>query len=89
MSDAGFHCIAPDWIGFGFSDKPYPGYGFDYTGSYSSHCLFLNTNLILFDKNRGLMHSKPIATEKEFHDEFDKLLEVLGVECPFLLVVQV
>lgn len=57
MSDAGFHCIAPDWIGFGFSDKPYPGYGFDYT-------------------------------EKEFHDEFDKLLEVLGVESPFLLVVQ-
>lgn len=57
MSDAGFHCIAPDWIGFGFSDKPYPKYGFDYT-------------------------------EKEFHDEFDKLLEVLGVGSPFLLVVQ-
>jgi pimeloyl-ACP methyl ester carboxylesterase len=32
MSDAGFHCFAPDWIGFGFSDKPQPGYGFDYTG---------------------------------------------------------
>lgn len=31
MSDAGFHCIAPDWIGFGFSDKPQAGYGFDYT----------------------------------------------------------
>ncbi|GAB2256255.1 hypothetical protein Droror1_Dr00010033 [Drosera rotundifolia] len=31
MSDIGFHCIAPDWIGFGFSDKPQPGYGFDYT----------------------------------------------------------
>ncbi|KMT00642.1 hypothetical protein BVRB_9g219350 [Beta vulgaris subsp. vulgaris] len=57
MSDAGFHCLAPDWIGFGFSDKPYPKYGFDYT-------------------------------EKEFHDEFDKLLEVLGVSSPFLLVVQ-
>ncbi|GMH17646.1 hypothetical protein Nepgr_019487 [Nepenthes gracilis] len=57
MSDAGFHCFAPDWIGFGFSDKPQPGYGFDYT-------------------------------EKEFHDELDKLLEVLEVESPFLLVVQ-
>lgn len=57
MSDAGFHCIAPDWIGFGFSDKPYPKYGFDYT-------------------------------EKEFHDEFDKLLEVLGVASPVRLVVQ-
>jgi pimeloyl-ACP methyl ester carboxylesterase len=32
MSDVGFRCIAPDWIGFGFSDKPQPGYGFDYTG---------------------------------------------------------
>ncbi|XVE91275.1 hypothetical protein DITRI_Ditri20bG0140500 [Diplodiscus trichospermus] len=47
MSDAGFHCFAPDWIGFGFSDKPQPGYGFDYT-------------------------------EKEFQEELDKLLDVLG-----------
>ncbi|KAJ0250424.1 hypothetical protein HA466_0137590 [Hirschfeldia incana] len=31
MSEAGFHCYAPDWIGFGFSDKPQPGYGFNYT----------------------------------------------------------
>ncbi|GFY96941.1 alpha/beta-Hydrolases superfamily protein [Actinidia rufa] len=57
MADAGFHCFAPDWIGFGFSDKPQPGYGFDYT-------------------------------EKEFHAEFDKLLEVLGIKTPFFLVVQ-
>ncbi|KAF5175472.1 alpha/beta-Hydrolases superfamily protein [Thalictrum thalictroides] len=57
MADAGFHCFAPDWIGFGFSDKPQPGYGFDYT-------------------------------EEEFHVEFDKLLQVLGVESPFFLVVQ-
>lgn len=58
MSDLGFHCFAPDWLGFGFSDKPQPGYGFDYT-------------------------------EKEFHDEFDRLLDVLGVTSPFYLVVQV
>ncbi|KAJ8773884.1 hypothetical protein K2173_009315 [Erythroxylum novogranatense] len=57
MSDAGFHCFAPDWIGFGFSDKPQPGYGFDYT-------------------------------EKEFHDALDQLLDVLGIESPFFLVVQ-
>ncbi|XP_007023283.2 PREDICTED: haloalkane dehalogenase [Theobroma cacao] len=57
MSDAGFHCFAPDWIGFGFSDKPQPGYGFDYT-------------------------------EKEFHEELDKLLDVLGVKSLFFLVVQ-
>ncbi|XP_058734385.1 uncharacterized protein LOC131606124 [Vicia villosa] len=31
LADAGFHCFAPDWIGFGFSDKPQPGYGFNYT----------------------------------------------------------
>ncbi|XP_031476248.1 uncharacterized protein LOC116247929 [Nymphaea colorata] len=26
-----YHAIALDWLGFGFSDKPQPGYGFDYT----------------------------------------------------------
>ncbi|KAK6937934.1 Alpha/beta hydrolase fold-1 [Dillenia turbinata] len=26
-----FHAIAFDWLGFGFSDKPQPRYGFDYT----------------------------------------------------------
>ncbi|MQL81750.1 hypothetical protein Taro_014214 [Colocasia esculenta] len=57
MADAGFHCFAPDWIGFGFSDKPQPGYGFNYT-------------------------------EKEFHEEFDKLLAVLNVDSPFILVTQ-
>ncbi|KAL6651926.1 hypothetical protein ACP70R_010851 [Stipagrostis hirtigluma subsp. patula] len=31
MADAGYHCYAPDWIGFGFSEMPQPGYGFDYT----------------------------------------------------------
>ncbi|KAI6672009.1 hypothetical protein NL676_006894 [Syzygium grande] len=57
MSNVGFHCLAPDWIGFGFSDKPQPGYGFNYT-------------------------------EKEFHEELDRLLDVLGVKSPFFLVVQ-
>ncbi|KAK9141753.1 hypothetical protein Syun_011153 [Stephania yunnanensis] len=57
MADAGFHCFAPDWIGFGFSDKPQPGYGFNYT-------------------------------EEEFHEEFDKLIEVLGIKSPIFLVVQ-
>ncbi|KAL7617494.1 hypothetical protein Lser_V15G01280 [Lactuca serriola] len=57
LAEAGFHCFAPDWIGFGFSDKPQPGYGFDYT-------------------------------EKEYHEQLDKLLDVLEVKSPFLLVVQ-
>lgn len=26
-----YHPIAFDWLGFGFSDKPQPKYGFDYT----------------------------------------------------------
>ncbi|KAI9120008.1 hypothetical protein K1719_008977 [Acacia pycnantha] len=26
-----YHATAFDWLGFGFSDKPQPGYGFDYT----------------------------------------------------------
>lgn len=26
-----YHAIAFDWLGFGFSEKPQPGYGFDYT----------------------------------------------------------
>ncbi|TVU16318.1 hypothetical protein EJB05_39875, partial [Eragrostis curvula] len=30
MSDLGFHCYAPDWIGFGFSEMPQTGYGFDF-----------------------------------------------------------
>ncbi|KAI3763283.1 hypothetical protein L1987_53737 [Smallanthus sonchifolius] len=57
MADAGFHCFAPDWIGFGFSDKPQAGYGFDYT-------------------------------EKEYHEQLDKLLDVLEIKSPFSLVVQ-
>ncbi|XP_039045406.1 cis-3-alkyl-4-alkyloxetan-2-one decarboxylase isoform X1 [Hibiscus syriacus] len=32
-----YHAIAFDWLGFGFSDKPQPRYGFDYTlGEYVS-----------------------------------------------------
>ncbi|PWA62977.1 alpha/beta-Hydrolases superfamily protein [Artemisia annua] len=58
LADAGFHCYAPDWLGFGFSDKPQAGFdGFDYT-------------------------------EKEYHEQLDKLLDVLKIESPFALVVQ-
>jgi hypothetical protein len=35
------------------------------------------------------MFFRKIPLEKEFHDALDKLLEVLGVESPFFLVVQV
>lgn len=30
-----------------------------------------------------------IGTEKEYHEELDKLLDVLGVDSPFNLVIQV
>jgi hypothetical protein len=28
MAKAGYHCYAPDWLGFGFSEKPQPDYDF-------------------------------------------------------------
>lgn len=31
LSEKGYDCYAPDWLGFGFSDKPQPGYDFAYT----------------------------------------------------------
>ncbi|KAH7288365.1 hypothetical protein KP509_31G023700 [Ceratopteris richardii] len=31
MGEAGYHCYAPDWIGYGFSERPQPKYGFSYT----------------------------------------------------------
>lgn len=31
LAAAGFRAVAVDWLGFGFSDKPQPRYGFDYT----------------------------------------------------------
>ncbi|KAI3834124.1 hypothetical protein MKW92_043592 [Papaver armeniacum] len=51
MADAGFHCYAPDWIGFGFSDKPQPGYGFNYTGI---PCWFIWINMGLEKLGKGL-----------------------------------
>ncbi|KAI5074595.1 hypothetical protein GOP47_0010556 [Adiantum capillus-veneris] len=31
MAEAGYHCYAPDWIGYGFSERPQPVYDFSYT----------------------------------------------------------
>jgi hypothetical protein len=39
MADAGYHCFAPDWIGFGFSEMPQTGYGFDFKGQYNEYKL--------------------------------------------------
>ncbi|GKB60207.1 lysophospholipid acyltransferase 1-like protein [Tanacetum coccineum] len=35
LADVRFQCYVPDWLGFGFSDKPQAGFdGFDYTNVY-------------------------------------------------------
>ena len=47
-----------------------------YLFSFSRELVFLNLNFSTF-------------AEKEFHEEFDRLLDVLGVKSPFCLVVQV
>lgn len=57
MAEAAYHCYAPDWLGFGFSERPQPVYDFVYT-------------------------------EDAYHEEFDKLLNRLGVDSPFYLVTQ-
>jgi len=31
LDKKGWHAYAPDWIGFGYSEKPQPRVGFDYT----------------------------------------------------------
>ncbi|CAH8357702.1 unnamed protein product [Eruca vesicaria subsp. sativa] len=83
MSEAGFHCYAPDWIGFGFSDKPQPGYGFNYTG-----LLICNMESSRHGSLLPLISFKKYLSEKEYHEAFDKLLDVLEIKSPFFLVVQ-
>ena len=41
MAEFGYHCYAPDWLGYGFSERPQPVYDFSYTGiCFSSlHCI--------------------------------------------------
>ncbi|XP_034208497.1 cis-3-alkyl-4-alkyloxetan-2-one decarboxylase isoform X2 [Prunus dulcis] len=62
MSELGFHCFAPDWLGFGFSDKPQPGYGFDYKGSYGLTWALKNQSRIskLAILNSPLTVSSPV-----------------------------
>lgn len=92
MAELGFHCFAPDWIGFGFSDKPQPGYGFNYTGFLREKYIRMITIINYFNhshKNHTCNDFLIILAEKEFHEGLDKLLEKLEVKSPFFLVVQV
>ncbi|KAF3524681.1 hypothetical protein F2Q69_00047283 [Brassica cretica] len=68
MSEFGFHCYAPDWIGFGFSDKPQPGYGFNYTGNPSKveKIAILNTPLTVSSPVPGLFKQLRIPLFGEF-----------------------
>ncbi|KAK2994487.1 hypothetical protein RJ640_021292 [Escallonia rubra] len=76
MADAGFHCFAPDWIGFGFSDKPQPGYGFDYTGSYGLTWALKNPNRIL---KLAILNS-PLTVGSPIPGLFQQLSYVLKLE---------
>lgn len=82
MADAGYRCFAPDWIGFGFSDKPQPGYGFLYTGLWK---LWMMVYLFNVSTNVTVL----CETEEEYHAELDRLLATLDINSPFFLVVQV
>lgn len=42
--------------------------------------------IMLFSFLKKILFS---TTEEEFHEEFEKLLDVLGVKSPFYLVIQV
>ncbi|XP_015573772.1 haloalkane dehalogenase isoform X3 [Ricinus communis] len=69
MSDAGFHCFAPDWIGFGFSDKPQPGYGFNYTGSYGLTWALKNQSKI----SKIAIFNSPLTVSSPVPGLFQKL----------------
>ncbi|WVZ67665.1 hypothetical protein U9M48_016713 [Paspalum notatum var. saurae] len=45
-----YHAIAFDWLGFGFSDKPQPKYGFDYTLDEYTSSLESLVNAVAPDK---------------------------------------
>lgn len=90
MSNSGYHCYAPDWIGFGFSDKPQAGYGFDYKGLWFLQFSWIM--LIIFILLTNVVYFKYFCLsflEDEFHSALEKLLETLNITSPFYLVIQV
>ena len=42
LAEEGYHCYAPDWIGFGFSETPQPEYDFSYTGTLPFRTLVIS-----------------------------------------------
>lgn len=68
VAAAGYRAIAPDWVGFGLSDKPQPGYGFKYTtASYSAvlssvlEALDVSSATVVVQGWLGASHGLPFA----------------------------
>ncbi|GAB0496578.1 hypothetical protein MMPV_007891 [Pyropia vietnamensis] len=68
VAAAGYRAIAPDWVGFGLSDKPQPGYGFKYTtASYTAvlssvlKALNVASATVLVQGWLGASHGLPFA----------------------------
>lgn len=81
LAEKGFKSLAFDWLGFGFSEKPQPGYDFKYTGTFS----FCSTSHV---DSRTLSYMYGI-TEEAYHEELTNVLQSLNVEKPIYLVTQV
>ncbi|KAL6616615.1 hypothetical protein ACP70R_038885 [Stipagrostis hirtigluma subsp. patula] len=73
-----YHTIAFDWLGFGFSDKPQPNYGFDYTLDEYTSALESLINVIAPDKLTIVVQGyfAPVAVKfaSEHQDKLNHLI---------------
>uniref|UniRef100_A0A0E0FXP1 AB hydrolase-1 domain-containing protein n=1 Tax=Oryza nivara TaxID=4536 RepID=A0A0E0FXP1_ORYNI len=78
-----YHAIAFDWLGFGFSDKPQPDYGFDYTLDEYTSSLESLINAVAPDKLSIVVQGyfAPIVV-KYANEHQDKLNHLILVNPP-------
>ncbi|XP_066313183.1 uncharacterized protein [Miscanthus floridulus] len=78
-----YHAMAFDWLGFGFSDKPQPKYGFDYTLDEYASSLESLVNAVAPDKLSIVVQGyfAPIAV-KYASEHQDKLNHLVLVNPP-------
>ncbi|KMZ66804.1 Hydrolase, alpha/beta fold family protein [Zostera marina] len=79
-----YRAIAFDWLGFGFSDKPQPGYGFDYTFDEYVSSLGSLINELAVDNKVSLVvqgYFAPVVI-KYAEDHQEKLKNVVLVNPP-------
>ncbi|OQU88110.1 hypothetical protein SORBI_3003G403800 [Sorghum bicolor] len=78
-----YHAIAFDWLGFGFSDKPQPKYGFDYTLDEYASSLESLVNAVAPDKLSIVVQGyfAPVAV-KYASEHQDKLNHLVLVNPP-------